>query len=171
MTRAPRTILTLARDRRGHAIMELAVLYPMLLALGLGVFETGNLAYRWHLIDNGVRDASRYLARVPYDPGNATEITTQNGKAANLAARGVTTGGTNRVSWWNPGDVAVTYGTVLNGPTSCGTSRCYRGLSDTLYTVTVSTSVTYQALGFLGYLGLGDIPITASHQERVFGKS
>jgi hypothetical protein len=35
--------------------------------------------------------------------------------------------------------------------------------------VTVSTNVAYGELGFLGYLGVGPVTLTASHQERLYG--
>jgi hypothetical protein len=84
----------------------------------------------------------------------------------------VASGGGNRVSWWAPSTVSVSYENFANGPTGCTyngvQTRCYRG-GDNIVVVTVSTSVDYEPLGFLGFLGLGDITLTTSHQERLFG--
>ena len=164
----------LARNRKGRdgeegsAILELAVVLPVLLTIALGVFEFGRLIYSYHLIQNGVRDGARYVAGLTYDAGNATLLSNNLTAAQNIAARGVVSGGSNRVSWWAPSTVSVGYANVANGPTSCGTTRCYRG-GDNIVVVTVSTSVAYVPLGFLGFLGLGDITLATSHQERLFG--
>ncbi len=155
-------------DDKGTSLIELAVVLPVLLTIGLGIMEFGNMIYRQHLIVNGVRDAARYASGRPYDAANTAQTTNISTAAANIAATGTISGGTNRISWWAPGAVSVTYTTVANGPTSCGSSRCYRPIRDVAI-VTVSTSVAYQPLGFLGYLEQNAITLTASHQERVIG--
>lgn len=152
----------------GHAILELAVVLPVFLTIALGVFEFGRLIYSLHLIQNGVRDAGRYVAGLEYDPDDTDQLNTHLAQAQNIATRGTESGGTNRVSWWAPSTVSVTYDGVANGPTECEGVRCYRG-GDTITLVTVSTSVAYQPLGFLGFLGLDTITLTSSHQERVIG--
>lgn len=145
-------------DQRGTATIELAVVLPVLLTIGLGVIEFGNMIYRYHLISTGVRDAARYAAGFQQGAKDA--------EARNIAARGVTTGGTNRVDWWIPSNVAIAYTTVANND-GFG-NKLYRGGAN-IVMVTVSTSVPYQPLGFLGYLGVGTINLSASHEERLFG--
>jgi Flp pilus assembly protein TadG len=155
-------------DERGNAILELAVVLPVFLTIALGVFEFGRLIYSYQLIQNGVRDGARYVAGLKYEAGNTTLLDANLAATQNIAARGVATGGSNRVSWWAPSTVTVSYTTVANGPTACSGTRCYRG-GDTIVLVTVNTSVAYSPLGFLGYLGLGAITLTSTHQERLFG--
>lgn len=162
------TLRGCGRDESGHAVIELAIVLPVMLMIALGVFEFGRLIYSYHLIQNGVRDGARYVAGLPYDPGNTTQTANQLAATQNIATRGTATGGTNRVSWWNPANVGITYGTVANGATLCGGQRCYRG-GDSLVIVTVTTSVPYSPLGYLGFLGLDTINLTFSHQERLFG--
>jgi Flp pilus assembly protein TadG len=152
----------------GHAILELAVVLPVFLTIALGVFEFGRLIYSQHLIQNGVRDAARYVAGLQYDAADADLLDANLAKTQNIATRGVDTGGTNRVSWWAPSTVSVTYSDVANGPTECEGVRCYRG-GDTIVVVTVSTDVAYSPLGFLGFLGLDSITLSSTHQERLFG--
>ncbi len=168
MRRALSSYRNIAGNERGNAILELAVVLPVFLMIALGVFEFGNLIYSWHLIQNGVRDGARYVAGLQYDASNTTLLNANLAAAQNIAARGVNTGGTNRVSWWAPSTVAIAYTTVANGATDCGGERCYRG-GDSIVLVTVSTSVAYQPLGFLGFIGLGSITLSTSHQERLFG--
>ncbi len=158
----------LQNDDNGLSIIELAVVLPMLLTIGLGVIEFGNLIYRQHLIINGVRDAARYASGRPYDAANATQTANVTSAAQNIATTGTISNGTSRISWWGAGTVSVSYATIANGATSCGTSRCYRPIGD-IPVVTVSTSVAYQPLGFLGFLGLNAITLRASHEERVIG--
>jgi Flp pilus assembly protein TadG len=158
----------LRKDNSGLSVIELAVVLPVVMTIGLGVMEFGNLIYRQHLIINGVRDAARYASGRPYDAANATQTATITSAAQNIATTGAVSSGTNRISWWGSGTVSVTYTTIANGATSCGSTRCYRPIGD-VPVVTVSTSVAYQPLGFLGFLGLNAITLTASHQERVIG--
>ena len=154
-----RQIVNFKKDQRGTAILELAVVLPVLLTIGLGVMEFGNAVYSRHLIENGVRDGARYAAGLPYNTAATA--------AKNIALTGVTSGGTYRVSWWNNTNmVTVTYANVTNLDGSG--NKLYRG-GATIQLVTVSTDVAYQPLGFLGYLGLGSITLHASHEERLFG--
>ncbi len=149
-----------AKDKRGTALLELAVILPVLFTIGLGVFEFGNLIYNLHLINVGVRDAARYAAGLPQGSADAA--------AKNIALRGVVSGGTYRVSWWNNANtmIAIAYPTTPNPVV--GGAQTYRG-PDPIVKVRVTASVPYQALGFLGYLSLGSITLAASHEERHFG--
>lgn len=61
------------REEKGAVLVEFVVLLPFLLALLLGVVETGRGLFYHHHITNGVRDGLRYLARTPL---TATDIDT-----------------------------------------------------------------------------------------------
>ena len=72
-----------------------------------------------------------------------------------------------RISFWtNPGTITITNPTVAN--TVVGGLKSYRG-PDPIVMVRVQAIVPYTALGFLGFLGLGPITLTATHEERLFG--
>lgn len=148
----------LAADENGNAILELAIILPVLFTIGFGVIEFGNLIYQYHLITVGLRDAARYVSGLPLPVNQAA--------AQNIATTGVLSGGTNRVSWWTPANVNVATNDVQNDD-GFG-NKLYRGGAN-ITMVTVSTSVTYQSLGFLNYLGLGPITLSAQHEERVLG--
>ena len=170
-------VYRLKNDQRGTALIELAVVLPVLLAICLGVFEFGNAIYGRHLIENGVRDAARYAA------GFAANDTTAISNAKNIALTGAISGGSLRVSWWDPlnvvvanrnGTIAVTYTPVPITKTNyCGTATnpayC-RGADAThqINLVTVSTDVPYAGLGFLGYFGLSNLTMHVEHVERLF---
>jgi hypothetical protein len=156
-----------SQDQRGTSLIETALALPFLLVLGLGIFEFGNLLYNYHLISTGVRDAARYLARFDH-----TVALSKEAQAEQLAVTGSITGGSPRVSWWSTSDVAVGYvpaGGISNPIDPNTGERPYRG-GDTIWIVRVSTNVPYGGLGFLGYLGLGTITFSLSHEERQIGE-
>ena len=55
--------LILWRNDEGSALIEGAILVPVLLVLVLGVFEFSWLIDQQHLISTGIHDAARYIAR------------------------------------------------------------------------------------------------------------
>jgi len=129
-----RLIRRFTRNRRGTAAIEAALAFPFMVALGAGMFEFGSLFYNFELMQTGVRDAARYLARVA-DPA-ASETA-----ARNLALRGtVDSSGALRVTWWQATDIQVTYEAIPNAPDPTTGLRPYRG-RDPLIVVRVSTSV------------------------------
>jgi Flp pilus assembly protein TadG len=154
-------------DRCGAALLELTVVLPVVMAIGFGAIEFGNLIYKDHLLWNGVRDGARYLSGLPYDPS------ANDTNAKNIVVTGDISGGTARVTGWTASQVDILYTTAPNGPTSCTIGgvpqQCYRG-ADPIYIVKVSTSYPYQSVGFMGFLGFGSTTtLTASHQERIIG--
>ena len=150
-------------DRRGATLLELAIVLPVLMMLGLGVFEFGNLLWRYHQINTGVRDAARYLARVDDPMASQTA-----GKQ--LAVYGQIGGTTNRVPWWNVGDVTVSIIPIANPVDATTGSRTYRG-PDPIRIVHVQTAATYPGIGFLNMLGVGPtVTLNLFHEERVIGE-
>jgi Flp pilus assembly protein TadG len=162
MTVHARNFRKLNDDQDGLSVIELAAVLPVLMTIGLGAMEFGNLIYVQHLIANGVRDGARYAAGLPYDASNTTQTTANTAKIKNITTNGIDAGGTARVTGWTVSNITVTYSTFDNSASS------YRGPA-ALPLVTVSTSFSYQPLGFLGFLGLGSKTLTFSHQERVIG--
>jgi hypothetical protein len=147
-------------DRAGAALVEFTIVAPFLLLLGLGLIEFGNVLYRHQLILTGVRDAARYLSRV--DDPNALAT-----NARELAVYGEIGGSTNRVPWWNVGDVSVAVTAINNSVDPDTGTRTYRG-GEQILIVRVSTTATYPGVGLLGFLGLGSsLSLSAFHEERV----
>ncbi|MDJ1159215.1 pilus assembly protein [Chelatococcus sp. SYSU_G07232] len=152
----------LRSDEHGTALIEGAIVLPVLMLLAYGVFEFSNAFYAHHLMTTGIRDAARYLARTA-DPAAAAS------QARNLATTGTIDGsGRRRVSWWAPSDVAVAVQTIANPVDPATGERPYRG-GNQISIVTVSTSPSYPGLGTLGFLGLSSFAVRASHRERVIG--
>ncbi len=144
-------------------MVEMTIVTPFLLFLGLGAAEFSHALYHHHLIVNGLRDAARYLARVD-------NPTIESAKAKNIAATGEVTGGVNRVYWWGPGNVSVAVLNVANPIDPITGARDYRG-GDPIRVVRVSTNVNHPGLGFLSIVGISS-PLTTNvyHEERVIGE-
>jgi len=150
-------------DERGVAAVEAALAFPFLLALMAGLFEFGSVFYNFELMQTGVRDAGRYLSRVP-DLGAAEE------SAKRLAVTGsIASGQAARVDWWTPGQIQISYRTIENPRDATTGLRNYRA-GDTLTIVRVSTSVPYEGMGLLAAIGLEPIQINAAHEERYVGQ-
>jgi Flp pilus assembly protein TadG len=153
---------SLWRNSEGSALVEGALVVPILCMLLFGVFEFSWLFYQQHLISTGIHDAARYLART----ANPNDLTIQTG-AKNLATTGAIDGSAARVSGWRTDDLMITYSSVDN-PVGFNGSTPFRG-GAVIQSVTVSTTFAVPSLGFFGLLGLKPPPITISHQERIIG--
>ena len=80
---------TFRGDERGSALIEAAILTPLLIVLFVGVFEFSWFFYQQHLVVIGLHDAVSYLARSG-DPCNPTSRVwkTEQEHAKNLATSG-----------------------------------------------------------------------------------
>jgi Flp pilus assembly protein TadG len=157
-----RILQSLWRNSEGSALIEGAIIVPVLLVLVLGVFEFSWLIDQQHLISTGIHDAARYIAR----SANPNDLTIQRA-AKNLAITGAIDGNTARVRGWTTRDVNIRYASVEN-PVGVNGSTPFRG-GAVIQRVTVSTTFTVPSLGFFGFLGLKPPALTVSHQERVIG--
>jgi Flp pilus assembly protein TadG len=156
-------IARLIGDENGIAVVEAAVTFPFLAMLSFGLIEFGSIFYNFQLVQTGLRDAGRYLSRVP-------DLAAAEGDARRLATTGsILPDQPARVKWWSGGQVQISYRSVANPRDATTGLRNFRA-GDTVTVVDVSTSVAYAGLGFLSSLGLGPITITAKHEERYIGQ-
>jgi len=171
------------RSTDGAALVEATVLTPVLVVLFFGVFEFSWYFYNQQLVEIGVRDAARYLARGPYisvsDSFVGEEVSpcddaTNKANAAKLAVYGTTDITINppaRVKSWTTADVTILCGD--GSPTGTtfipNSTGPYAHPPNRIWIVTVSTSFADPALGFFGLLGLGTPSLSASHKERSIG--
>lgn len=58
-------IQSFGRSRHGNAGVEFALLLPLLMFLLFGAIEMGRALHDFHVVNETVRDAARYLSRVP----------------------------------------------------------------------------------------------------------
>jgi TadE-like protein len=158
----------LLHDIRGSALVEGAVLLPLLCILVFGVYEFSWFFYQQHVASTGIRDAARYLSRV-IDPcrNSSTAWVTAEGYAKNLATTGSITGGPPRIRGWGPSMVTLRCTTIEN-PVEVDGLQAYRG-PRSIHVVTVSTRFTDPSLGFFRILGLQPPLISVSHSERAIG--
>ena len=155
-------VQSLWRNGEGSALIEGAIIMPLLLILVLGVFEFSWLIDQQHLISTGIHDAARYLAR----SANPRDFAIQK-DAKNLATTGAIDGDTARVRGWTARDVNIRYSSLEN-PVDVDGSTTFRG-GAVIQSLTVSTIFTGPSLGFFGFLGLKPPALTVSHEERVIG--
>lgn len=159
----------LQRDESGASLVEFTVIAPFLFTLGLGVFEFGNVLYQYHLVTGGIRDAGRYAAGM----GPRDDIVRTDAKRIAVYGSLTETAETDkRVDWWDIDDIGVRYCILgvqegdANPACPCNKDLGLRGGTNK---VCVSTTVTYNGLGFLSYFGIEPITITTAHEERYFG--
>jgi Flp pilus assembly protein TadG len=171
---AMKTVRSLWRNRDGSALIEASILTPMLFSLVLGVYEFSWYFYQQQLVEAGVRDAARYLARVPMpspttnpcsqSDANGTSFATYVANAQNIAATGqIASGGTSRVKGWTAANVSIPC------PLSSSPTGTYADGATTMWIISASTSFADPSLGFFSFLGLTAPTIRASHQERFIG--
>jgi Flp pilus assembly protein TadG len=153
---------TFRGNEQGSIAIEAAAVTPFLVLLVAGIVEFGNIMHNQELVQTGVRDAARYLARVPTPASGETA-------ARNIATTGIVSGGTQRVSWWSESDVTITYRQTPNPVDATTGLRTYRG-NDPITTIRVETTVDYPGLALLSVLGLGPLQINAAHEERHVGE-
>jgi Flp pilus assembly protein TadG len=156
------------RDNEGSALVEGAVLMPILFALMFGIFEFSWFFYQQHMISAGLRDAARYLTRSSSacEPASRT-WNVEETIAKNLATTGSANGSIPRVRGWRAGMVTIRC-TAIDNSTATDGLRNYRG-GDIIYIVTVSTRFSEPSLGFFRLLGLRSPVISLSHSQRVIG--
>jgi len=157
---------TAYRDERGVALIEMTVVLPVIMLIGFGVIEFAHYLFNYQLVQSGVRDAARYGASLPA-AANSAEQTVQDGWIRSIAVTGQVSGGTSRLPAWSTAHVSLRRSTVAN-PVLSGGLRTYRAEGD-VRVLTVSASVPYTSIGFLGFLGIDALTIDATQQERVSG--
>jgi Flp pilus assembly protein TadG len=168
MSRVSRAVRGVWQDRDGSALVESALLLPVLCVLMFGIYEFSWLFYQQHLISIGLRDAARYLARSPNPCNGASpDWVAAEDYAKNLATTGSVDGGPARVRGWTSAMVVATCSAIDNAADAYG-STILRG-GPIIHVVTVSTRFTDPALGFFGFLRLQTPVISLAHSERAIG--
>jgi Flp pilus assembly protein TadG len=146
-------------DRKGLAFVEFALVAPIMLVLFIAVAEGGRVLHHHSIITKGVRDASRYLARMadPLDPVHQT--TTEN-----LVLRGAFDGAAPLLLGYCTSGctVAITTAEIDNS------GDLYRD-GPTVTTVTVTATVAYRG-GFFPGWWFDSATLTATHNQRHIGE-
>ncbi len=166
------------RDQRGVAGAEMALMTPLLLILMFAPMELGNFYWSQHKISKGVRDASRYAARLPfavfedYECGDEIADAVIATPIKNLALSGAINGGTAKIQDWDLDDVAIfkiCRDQALDGSgDNFVNTGIYTGVANAPI-VRVEAVVTYPSLfESLGF-DATDIQMTAHSESAVMG--
>ena len=151
------------RESAGAALVEFTLVLPLLVTLGLGMFEFGRALYQYQQVVNGVRDATRYLAH----QSNPSDATLQS-QARTLATKGCLTscGSVHlRVPNWHPTSTEISFSVTNVTIGTCSGKPCYRGNSP-LHEVVGTATVNYQPIGLLSALGFPSLQFHVRHEER-----
>jgi Flp pilus assembly protein TadG len=143
--------LQFVRCTSGSAVVEAAVVVPLAIALMVGGVEFGRAIFNYHTVDKSLRNATRYLARVP-SPGVSPFLD----QAKNLALRGTIDGsGEYFLSSWTAANTITIDNTLL-----AGTPPRVR--------LTASVPFTFAMLPSIGRSA--QMTFTVSHEERLIGE-
>jgi len=158
-----RLLSRFGKAREGASLVEFSLLAPVLILLMCGLSEFANAMRQYHIMEKGVRDAARYLTRVPMSGCtlNGGSVTA----AQNLALTGQTTAGGSYFlpTWTDPSTVTVAVADCVSN-----TPRVYRG-HDQMPVIEVTAQAPYQDLGMLSVIGIGEIELEVRHQQLWIG--
>ena len=169
----------------GTAAVEFALfLFFILMPFLFGIFEIGRALQQHHVVTKSVRDAARYMARVPgYDEATPFEVncaatgamvgtTTPAGDAKDLAMYGkmnpVSTQSPLMLAWDAASDSTAYQTVCITGPVPPATAVIVDGETLDINVVTVTATVPYDDV-LLQAFGIPPINFTVSDEERYIG--
>ena len=156
------------KNEDGSALVEGAVILPVLFALVFGVYEFSWFFYQQHLISTGLRDGARYLARSTTSCDAASPLwAVQAANAKNLATTASIAGGAPRVKGWSA-TMVVPRCIEIDNASGAGVTSAYRG-GTVISVISLSTRFAEPSLGFFRLLGLQPPAISVMHSERMIG--
>ncbi len=153
------------RHQEGAALVEFAISLPLILILAFLSVESMRLFWSYQAAIAGVRDATRYLARIA-----PADICTSGGSVTGYATRLE-----NIVENTISGAALFTAGvtvTSLTATHTCVTSLALRQASVPVATVSANVSITMpfsQILRVIGVTSAATINTTVREQARVYG--
>lgn len=141
------------KDDDGTILAEALLVIPVITIFAVGILEFGNVFWQRHLLEVGVRDAARYWSRCKPTFSPCTLQT-----ARNIALYGNPQGtGSLRVPNWVGEDAVTILPSVpVINPSSADT-------------VVVTGTMPYAPSPVFGFLQIGSISISYTHQERYYG--
>ena len=158
------------RDERGTTLVEMALIAPLMVTLGAGVFEFGNMINQKLLMQAGLNDAARFAARCNGQLYAQAGLTINCADiATNIAVFGNAAGtGAARVTGWAKADVTLQIANAgsCHDAVVAGVTQ-YRSVTPQVCIVRASTNKVYADLGMLALLGLGPITLHGAHEERL----
>jgi len=170
-------VFSFARDRRGAAAAEMALVLPLLLTIMYGSLELGNYFMNEHSLVKAVRDGARFAARQSFT--NYTSCSGSPGgtvvdDTTKVVRNGYLSGGTLVTPRVEASNISVTTSckTDAGGQTMSGiyAGRDVNGDGQTdAQIVTVRAEVPYQPiLGFFGF-SVSGMELNARSEAAVAG--
>ena len=152
------------RNEDGVALIEFAVVLPMMLLVFAVIIEGSRMMLSYESAINGVRDATRYLARTA-----PSDLCTTHASVASYSTqlKSLVTQGVSAKSVFPPN---VTIGAVTPSYT-CSIVTTYRGGAVPVAQVTAVITVTFPFSGLFTLVG-GSLPTlttSVTDQARVYG--
>lgn len=171
----PQLLRRFSREDRGAALVEFAILLPVMLLIFAVIIEGARMFWAYQTTVAGVRDASRYLARIV--PANVC-ITNTTQAAVNATVTGYA-GALQNI-------VANSHGSSLRGnvtlfpahitinsvtPAVKCVTGTYRLPNVAVAQVTASLTITFPFAGVFSFAGqsLSTINTTVLDETRIFG--
>ena len=140
----------------GTALVEFAVMMPLLLLLAVGTIEVGRAYFQANAVEKGVRAGAVFAAR-----GQLPLTAADRATAENIIKTGTIDGsGALLVSGWSKAaaSLEITSADFVTGDTSVAVIR-------------VTASVPFDPIlpGLAGFVGLDDFTIGAVHEQAYVG--
>ena len=152
------SLIRVTRDARGNAVVEFALVLPLLLLLFAGISEIGRAYYQANAVEKGLRAGALFAGR------NGFPLTAQvRTMVANLVKTGTLDGsGPYLVSGWADVNAGLNIDDTLTFSVDATT---------TIPVVRVTATVPLDPLmpGMLALVGLGDVTIQLSHEQAYVG--
>ena len=157
----------------GGAAAEFVIVAPFIIVLLFGAIEGGRLLNDFHTVSKSVRDATRYLSRVPAScPGGAGAGTIDNATDETIARNLVLTGsidppGNYLLGYWtDPNTINIAVNCIDNAGNYEGV---YAGVP-TIPRLTVTASVPFNFIFSTLVMNSGSLTLTVSHNEAHIGE-
>ncbi|MEZ5796204.1 MAG: TadE/TadG family type IV pilus assembly protein [Paracoccaceae bacterium] len=159
----PLSLRRFAADTRGAQLVEFAIVLPLMLVLFGVIIEGGRMMWSYQTVVSGVRDATRFLARVT--PRDACDTGVDVAAYSDLLATMVRTS--------SSGGVLLPDGITVDGVTpvlACNPGD-YRSEAAPVVTVSADITVTFPFAGLFTLVdgSLTGFSTTVSDQSRVYG--
>lgn len=152
--------LALLRAESGAALVEFALLLPLLMMLFGGFLEVGRILQHHHTLEKAMRAATRYLAR--------TDLSAEaTARAKNIVLYGtpeLVAGTPPRLPYLTDPSAITVVGPVERMATDAN------GDVVKVQVLRMEAATTYGDFGFLSFVGLSDVPISAAHEEAMIGE-
>lgn len=159
------------RRENGAAVVEMTLVTPFLLLLAAGLSEFGLMLHQQQVMTKSVRDAARYAARTPF----AFKACPLNGQpewaqlvvdTQNVALRGsISASAPLLLATWNQ----TSQVTIADACVAPGALVSPAGGGNNIPVITVTATVPYAGIGFLGFLGIAPFNLTATHSQMWAG--